>query len=343
MVRAGKGGPGCVSFLRQRFKPRGAADGGDGGDGGDVILEVDPSARTLTFFRHRHTFKATNGQPGRGRQQHGRRGEDCLVPVPPGTLVYEAESSRLLGDLTRPGEQLVVARGGRGGKGNSHFSSSRFRSPRFAQPGEPGSEQRLRLELQLLADVGLVGRPNAGKTTLLTRLTASKAQPAPYPFSTLEPNLGVIADEAREPLVVADIPGLINGAHQGKGLGDRFLRHLQRTRLLIQVVDATQVDPAAPDRVLSSLETEMQAFDPGLLARPRLVVFNKIDLLAPDFPVDALLGNCARTGLPCLAVSAVTGAGLAALRAAVRSTLETLRHEKDNHYPPHPDDHPELG
>lgn len=329
MVQAGKGGPGCVSFFRQRFKPRGAPDGGDGGAGGDVVLQVNPSARTLTFFRHRRTFKATSGQPGRGRQQHGRRGEDCLIPVPPGTLVYAAESGHLLADLTQPGESLLAARGGRGGKGNAHFTSSRMRSPRFAQPGEPGEEFSLRLELRLLADVGLVGRPNAGKTTLLTRLTASRARPGAYPFSTLEPNLGVMAEDDQEPLVLADIPGLISGAHQGRGLGDRFLRHLQRTRVLVHVVDASQVDPADPAAALAPLEAEMRAFDPALLLRPRLIVFNKLDLVPPDWPVAEILRQCQGPHRTCVAVSALTGQGVDELIAALRAACETPCHDSD--------------
>lgn len=340
MVQAGKGGPGCVSFLRQRFKPRGAPDGGDGGAGGDVVLQVDPSARTLTFFRHRRTFKATSGQPGRGSQQHGRRGQDCLVPVPPGTLVYEANSSQLLADLTQPGQRLVIARGGRGGKGNAHFTSSRMRSPRFAQPGEPGEERPLRLELRLLADIGLVGPPNAGKTTLLTRLTASRARPGAYPFSTLEPNLGVMAEDDQEPLVIADIPGLVSGAHQGRGLGDRFLRHLQRTRVLVHVVDASQVDPSDPAAALAPVEEEMRAFDPALPLRPHVIVFNKLDLVPPDWPLAEVLRQCRGRHRTCVAVSALTGKGLGDLTAALRAACETLHHDPDTPPPALPADPP---
>jgi GTP-binding protein len=234
--------------------------------------------------------------------------------------VYDVEMGLLLGDLKGAGDRLVVARGGRGGKGNSHFTSSRLRSPRFAQPGEAGQQRRLRLELAVLADVGFLGLPNAGKTTLLIRLTASKAQPGAYPFSTLEPNLGVLADEEHEPLVLADIPGLIGGAHQGKGLGHQFLRHVKRTRMLLHVLDVSEVDPEDPEAFLRLLEDEIRAFDPNVLAKPRVIVLNKIDLLPPDFPLDRLMAHFRQSGYPCVAVSAHTGEGLTDL-------IETLWRE----------------
>lgn len=317
-VRAGHGGPGCVSFLRARFQPRGRPDGGDGGAGGDVILEVSPSLRTLSHFRRRRVLQAENGGRGQSTDRHGKKGASVIMPVPLGTRVFDADTGRLLKDLMTPGERLVLAKGGRGGKGNAHFTSSRMRSPRFSQPGEPGRERRIHLELQILADVGLMGAPNAGKTTLLKSLTASKARVGAFPFTTLTPQLGVMGPEAeREPLILAEIPGLIVGAHLGKGLGHRFLRHLQRTRLLIQVIDLSAVEPAAPLAPLAMLEEEMRNFDPSLLDKPRLVALNKIDALAPDFPWAEIVLSYENAGWRVFAVSAQTGAGLSPLREAI--------------------------
>jgi len=316
-VRAGNGGPGCVSFLRARFQPRGRPDGGDGGSGGDVILEVSPSLRTLSLFRRRRVLLAENGRRGQSHDRHGKNGAAVIVPVPLGTRVFDADTGRLLADLMIPGERLVLAKGGRGGKGNAHFTSSRMRSPRFAQPGEPGRERRIHLELQILADVGLMGAPNAGKTTLLKALTASKARVGAFPFTTLSPQLGVmVPEDDREPLVLAEIPGLIPGAHLGKGLGHRFLRHLQRTRLLIQVIDLSMVDPAAPLAPLQMLAEEMRAFDPSLLDKPRLVALNKIDALPPDFPRQAVFQAYKKSGRV-FPVSAQTGDGLSPLQEAI--------------------------
>jgi GTPase len=317
-VRAGNGGPGCVSFLRARYQPIGRPDGGDGGAGGDVIFEVSPSLRTLSQFRRRRVLQAENGRRGQSQDRHGKNGATVIVPVPVGTRVFDADSGRLLADLMTPGQRFVLAKGGRGGKGNAHFVSSRMRSPRFAQPGEPGRERQLHLELQILADVGLMGAPNAGKTTLLRALTASKARVGAFPFTTLTPQLGVLPPEDdREPLVLAEIPGLIEGAHLGKGLGHRFLRHLQRTRLLIQVIDVSQVDPTAPLAPLLMLEEEMRNFDPLLLDKPRLVALNKIDALPPDFLWDQILPEYERAGWRVFAVSAQTGEGIAPLREAI--------------------------
>jgi GTP-binding protein len=283
--------------------------------------------RTLALFRRRRLFAAPSGQRGQSRDRHGKNGSPLIIPLPVGTLVYDRDSGRLLGDLRAPGDRLVVAKGGRGGKGNAHFTSSTMRSPRFAQPGEAGQERRLRLELQILADVGLVGFPNAGKTTLLKALTASRARVAPFPFTTLSPQLGVISPEEddREALVLAEIPGLIPGAHLGKGLGHRFLRHLKRTRLLVQVVDASEIEPTHPLTPMQAIETEMGAFDSALLERPRLVVLNKTDLWPPDFPRERVIQAYQDTGRRVIAVSAVTGEGLPELREAIMEEMERLR------------------
>jgi GTPase len=324
-VRAGNGGPGCVSFLRARYQPRGRPDGGDGGAGGDIIFEVSTSLRTLSHFRRRRVLQAENGGRGQSQDRHGKNGNSVIMPVPVGTRVFDADSGRLVADLMIPGERLVLAKGGRGGKGNAHFVSSRLRSPRFAQPGEPGRERRLHLELQILADVGLMGAPNAGKTTLLRALTASKARVGAFPFTTLTPQLGVLPPEDdQEPLILAEIPGLIEGAHLGKGLGHRFLRHLQRTRLLIQVIDLSQVDPTAPLASLLMLEEEMRNFDPLLLDKPRLVAFNKIDALEPDFPLEHVLREFDQAGWRVYAVSAATGAGIPALRGAIWGSFQSV-------------------
>ncbi len=316
-VRAGNGGPGCVSFLRARFQPRGRPDGGNGGSGGDVILEVSPSLRTLSHFRRRRVLQAENGRRGQSQDRHGKNGAPVIVMVPLGTRVFDSDSGRLLADLMTPGERLVLAKGGRGGKGNAHFVSSRMRSPRFSQPGEPGRERRIHLELQILADVGLMGAPNAGKTTLLKALTASKARVGAFPFTTLSPQLGVMPPEDdHEPLILAEIPGLIPGAHLGKGLGHRFLRHLTRTRLLIQVIDVSRVDPAAPLAPLFMLEEEMRNFDPSLLDKPRLVALNKIDALPPDYP-RGQVSQAYEKNWRVFPVSAQTGEGIPALRQAI--------------------------
>ena len=326
-VRAGNGGPGCVSFLRARFQPIGRPDGGHGGDGGDVILETSPRLRTLADFRRRRVFQAENGKRGQRQDRHGKSGETLIIHVPMGTRVFTAEG-RLWRDLVIPGERLVVAKGGRGGKGNAHFTSSRMRSPRFSQPGEPGQERQIHLELQILADVGLVGAPNAGKTSLLKALTASRARVGAFPFTTLTPQLGVLwPHDDRDPLILAEIPGLIAGASLGKGLGHRFLRHLQRTRLLVHVIDLSAVDPTQPLAPLLELEEEFRAFDPKLLDKPRLLALNKIDLLPPDFPREQVLKAYEATGRQCLMVSAAAGLGLTALSDVIWE--EFSRHGHD--------------
>ena len=326
LVQAGHGGAGCISFERLRFKPRGAADGGDGGRGGHVNLVASSSIRTLANFRHRQLFRAQNGQAGRSRLKTGAQGPDLNITVPLGTIVADLDSGQILGDLVEAQDELVVAVGGRGGKGNAHFGSSRLRSPRFSQPGEPGQERRLHLELQVLADVGIIGLPNAGKTTLLTKLTSSKAESSPYPFSTLEPNLGVLQDQEHDPIVVADIPGLIEGAHSGKGLGQRFLRHLKRTRLLLHVVDTSQIDPQQPYEAVDLILAELRAFEPDLLLKKHLVILNKIDLLSQDFPLSLVVAAFTRRGWRCQPLSAASGESVPLLKELLWSDIETFFH-----------------
>jgi GTP-binding protein len=274
IVKAGDGGDGCVAFRREKYVPLGGPAGGDGGNGGDVLLTVDPHLNTLHRFSKRRHFKAENGQHGKGKNQHGATGADIHVPVPPGTVVYDANSEELLGDLTEPGHELVVARGGRGGKGNARFTTSTNQAPRIAEHGEPGQELKLHLELKLLADVGLVGMPNAGKSTLLAAVTAARPKIAPYPFTTLQPNLGVVVLDNNTEFVLADIPGLIEGASDGKGLGHEFLRHVERTRVLIHLLDGLSADPLAD---FDAINQELAAFGHGLAEKPQLVVLNKLD------------------------------------------------------------------
>ncbi len=274
-VRSGKGGDGIVHFHREKYVARGGPDGGDGGRGGDVILEVSPSLNTLVKFRYQRRFIAPDGERGGPNNMTGRSGDDLIIPVPPGTVVYDDDTGELLGDLTEPGQRLVVCRGGRGGRGNARFATPRNQAPRIAEKGEPGQERNLRLELKLIADVGIVGVPNAGKSSFLAAVTNAKPKIADYPFTTLEPNLGVADLDANTSLVLADIPGLVEGAHRGVGLGDAFLRHIQRTKVLIHLLDGLSPDPVAD---YAQINSELALFDPELTRKPMIVALNKIDL-----------------------------------------------------------------
>jgi GTP-binding protein len=273
-VKSGKGGDGMVHFHREKFVPRGGPDGGDGGKGGDVIFEVKSTLNTLASFRQNQKFRAEDGIKGGPSQMSGRYGDDLILYVPPGTVIFDADTGELLGDLTKPGEKLTVLKGGRGGRGNQHFATSRNQVPRTAEKGEPAQEKRVRLELKLIADIGLIGVPNAGKSTLLTVLTNARPKIAPYPFTTLEPNLGVANIDINTTVVLADIPGLIEGASQGAGLGHDFLRHIQRTRVLIHLLDGLSEDPVAD---YSQINSELSLFDPNLAKKPQIVALNKID------------------------------------------------------------------
>ncbi len=273
-VRSGKGGDGVVHFRREKFVPLGGPDGGDGGRGGDVILEVKATLNTLSSFRPNQKFAAEEGKNGGGSQLTGRGGKNLTIHVPPGTVVYDAETGALLGDLVAPGQQLTVCKGGRGGRGNQHFATSRNQAPRTAERGEPHEEKLLRLELKLIADIGIIGLPNAGKSTLLSALTNAKPKIGDYPFTTLEPNLGVARLDDETTVVLADIPGLIEGAHEGAGLGHDFLRHIQRTRVLIHMLDGLSEDPLAD---FTQINNELALFDPNLVKKPQIVALNKID------------------------------------------------------------------
>ncbi len=319
-VRAGAGGDGASTFRREAHVPRGGPDGGDGGRGGSVYLRVDAGQTTLRDFRYKHEFRATPGGRGERSRRHGKAGEDLFLAVPPGTGVLDGETGALLADLVAVGQEAMIARGGRGGLGNTHFATATHQAPKHAQRGEPGEDRTIRLELRLIADVGLVGLPNAGKSTLLAALTAATPKIAAYPFTTLEPNLGVMdlgVDDGRRP-TIADVPGLIEGASSGAGLGHAFLRHVERTRILLHIVDGASRDPRWDHDVIRD---ELRAHDPALLEKPILVAFNKLDLAAAREAWPAFLREARASGLEPLAISADTGEGLDELRAAIARLL----------------------
>jgi GTP-binding protein len=319
-VRSGSGGPGAVSFRREAYVPKGGPDGGDGGRGGDVVLEADPDKTTLLDLQYRQQYRADDGERGRGGEAAGRGAEDLVVRVPVGTLVLDPQDGTALADLDRPGLRWVAAKGGRGGKGNAHFKSSVRQAPRFAQPGEPGEERRLRLELRLLADVGLVGLPNAGKSTLISAISAARPKVADYPFTTLVPHLGVVRVGDRS-FVAADIPGLIEGAAEGAGLGLRFLKHVERCRLLLHLVDLSASDPEGCVRKIDAINRELERFDPGLAAKPQIVVPTKLDVPEARERLPALRAALEARGLEVAPISAATRAGLDELVGAVARRL----------------------
>ncbi len=309
-VRSGKGGDGMMHFRREKYVPRGGPDGGDGGRGGDVVFEVVPTLNTLAAFKRKRRYIAEDGKNGARSNQTGRSAEALIIPVPPGTVVYDADSGELLGDLTEAAPTLVVCRGGRGGRGNARFANAHNQAPRTAEKGEPGQERNLRLELKLIADVGIVGVPNAGKTSLLAAVTNARPKIAAYPFTTLEPNLGVAILDEETTLVLADIPGLVEGAHRGAGLGDRFLRHIQRTRLLIHVLDGLSPDPLAD---YTQINAELALFDPALKDKPQIVAFNKIDLSEAAARWDEIVEKLKERQIEAMPISALARRGLKAL------------------------------
>ena len=317
-VEGGRGGSGVVSFRREKYVPKGGPDGGDGGKGGDVVIEVDSNLSTLQDFRYRTRYRAERGEHGSGNNRTGAEGEDVVLRVPRGTLVRSAETGELLDDLTRPGQRSVVARGGRGGRGNAFFVRATRQAPRHAQEGEPGESRRIRLELKLLADVGLVGSPNAGKSTLLSRVSAARPRIADYPFTTLTPNLGVVAPDAERSFVMADIPGLIEGASEGRGLGVRFLRHIERTRVLCFLIDVLSPDPITE---YEGLKAELRAWSPALLELPRIVAWSKADLADPPSEVAFLDASTTHV------ISSVTGRGLDALANDLWARVQESRRD----------------
>jgi len=330
-VFAGTGGNGSSSFRREKYIPFGGPDGGDGGRGGSVYLEGDSGLNTLVDFRHLRKYKARNGQHGSSRNMTGKSGEDIVIRVPLGTIVSDEESGEHFGDVTGHGQKLLVAKGGKGGLGNVHFKSSTNRAPRQTVPGTPGEERALRLELKVLADVGLLGFPNAGKSTLISAVSAARPKVADYPFTTLYPNLGVVRIDVERSFVIADIPGLIEGAAEGTGLGIQFLKHLQRTRLLLHLVDLAPLAlDVSPVEQVRQLETEMQKFDPGLMEKPRWLVFTKADLLPAEEARDKAELAVAELGwqAPWLLISSVTHAGTDELMQRVSDKLELIEDEQ---------------
>ena len=338
-VKAGDGGRGALSFRREKFVPKGGPDGGNGGKGGSVYLVADPHRNTLVHFRFTPNYEAPRGGGGQGALKTGRDGADLEIPVPVGTLVFvrdpeHPEHVEQLADLTHVGERVLVAKGGRGGLGNAHFATSTNRAPRKTQPGEPGEERQLQLQLKLLADVGLVGFPNAGKSTLISRISAAKPKIAAYPFTTLTPHLGVVSMSGDRSLVVADVPGLIEGASEGHGLGHQFLRHIERTKVLIHLVDVSGASGREPVSDFETIRRELALYNPALLEKPELVAANKIDALDDPSRVAALEAHARELSLPFFRISAVTGEGVPALLEAAWPFVARARDELHPLEPP---------
>ncbi|MGH9674105.1 MAG: GTPase ObgE [Bryobacteraceae bacterium] len=317
LVKAGDGGNGCLAFRREKYVPRGGPSGGDGGRGGDVILRASRHYNTLLHFRYNPEHRAQRGRHGEGSNRKGRDGETIELPVPVGTIVHDASSGEKIHDFTIDGSTFLVARGGRGGRGNARFATSTHRAPTEHEPGRPGEEKRLRLELKLLADAGIVGFPNAGKSTLISRISAARPKIADYPFTTLEPNLGVVMLPDHRSFVVADIPGLIEGAHEGHGLGTRFLRHIERTRLLVHLVDVSQANERDASEDFKIVLRELASFSKELAAKPMLVVAGKIDAMQDSGRKQKLKRIAARRRLPYFEISSVTGQGIEELKRAM--------------------------
>src|SRR5580700_1756697 len=313
-VKAGDGGNGCLAFRREKYVPRGGPSGGDGGRGGDITMVASEHYNTLLHFRFNPEHTAQRGRHGEGSNRSGREGESIELPVPVGTIVYDADSGEVLHDFTQAGDRFLVARGGRGGRGNQHFATPTHQAPTEHEPGKPGDAKHLRLELKLLADVGLVGFPNAGKSTLISRISAAHPKIADYPFTTLEPNLGVVQIENFRSFVVADIPGLIEGAHLGHGLGIQFLRHIERTRLLVHLVDVSDESGREPVEDFETVMKELESFSEDLVAKPMIVVASKMDAAQDPSRVDALRRLAEARGLPFYEISSATGLGIEKLK-----------------------------
>lgn len=325
--QAGDGGDGCSSMRREAHVPRGGPDGGDGGNGGAVYIVATPRKNTLVDFRFHPEFEARRGQHGQGANRTGQDGDDLDIEVPIGTLVYEKHAGdlRLVADLAESGQRVLIAKGGRGGMGNARFATSTNRAPRKTQPGEPGEEKFLRLELKLLADVGLVGFPNAGKSTLISRISAARPKIADYPFTTLTPHLGVVSMSDDRSFVVADVPGLIEGAHAGHGLGHQFLRHIERTKVLVHLVDVSGASGRDPVQDVETINEELRLFDPRVAAKPQIVAANKVDALDEPERLQALERHVMKATLPFFRISAVTGEGVDALLQAVWREISVVR------------------
>lgn len=322
-VKAGNGGHGCVSFRREKFVPKGGPDGGDGGNGGSVVFLADPSKDTLLDFSGKHHWNAPKGQPGMGKKMYGTSGEDLVIPVPPGTLIFDADHDILLADLDTPGRSVVIAKGGRGGKGNWHFRSSTNQAPRYAEPGTDGQERAIRLELKLIADVGLVGMPNAGKSTLLRAISAARPKVADYPFTTLDPQLGIVELPGFRRMVVADIPGLIEGAQHGAGLGHAFLRHIERTKSIVHLLDLYPMDGSDPAENYRTIRRELEAFSPALANKREVIAANKMDLATDDQALEHLMAE-----LPDKEIFPISGASHQGLDSLLETLWRVVQEEK---------------
>lgn len=324
-VKAGDGGRGCISFRREKYVPKGGPDGGDGGKGGHAILLAKEGLGSLIDFRYKRSYKAKSGNHGKGKKQHGKDGEDLIIPVPLGTLVRDDDTDELLKDFTFPGEQLIVAKGGLGGRGNASFTSSTRQAPRFAQKGQEGEERWIKLELKLLADVGIVGLPNSGKSTLISAISAAKPKIANYPFTTLNPCLGVVRYSDYQSFVVADIPGLIEGAHQGSGLGTTFLRHIERTRILIHLIDGSNNAFLDPVNAFKVVNNELTLHNPALTDKPQLIAINKMDLPESRENYPGIKKDFGNLHLKIYPISAATGEGVELLMNQVVSQLSQIK------------------
>ncbi|HHN66406.1 MAG TPA: GTPase ObgE [Nitrospirae bacterium] len=323
-VKAGDGGRGCVSFRREKFIPRGGPDGGDGGRGGHVIIEADPQLYTLLDHKYRKTYKAKNGQHGMGKKMHGRDGEDLVIRVPVGTVVKDALTGEVMADLDRAGSRVIVARGGKGGLGNAHFATPTRQAPRYAQPGQKGEERDIILELKLIADVGLVGLPNAGKSTFISKVSAARPKIADYPFTTLRPYLGVVKIDDLKSFVVADIPGLIKDAHKGAGLGYQFLRHIERTKILLHLVDVSDLTAGDPVENLEQVTQELRLYNEDLLRRPQIIAATKMDIANKE-KLKRLEEYCEEKGLRLYKISSLTGEGIRDLLLFIAEIVEQQR------------------
>lgn len=328
-IKSGKGGDGHVSFRRELYVPNGGPDGGDGGRGGDIIFEVDEGLNTLTEFRHNRKYAAEPGEEGNKKNQHGKDGQSLVIKVPLGTVIKDDETDKVIADMSEAGMRKVILKGGRGGKGNQHYATATMQAPKYAQPGQKSMELWVRLELKVIADVGLVGYPNVGKSTLLSRVTNAKPKIANYHFTTLNPNLGVVDLDGSKGFVIADIPGLIEGAAEGVGLGHEFLRHIERTKVIIHMVDAASTEGRDPIEDINKINAELAAYNPELLKRPQVIAANKIDAIyeGDESPVDAIKAEFEPKGIKVFSISAVSGKGLKELLYAVNSLLENMDSE----------------
>ena len=324
-IKSGDGGRGCVSFRREKYVPRGGPNGGDGGNGGDVVMIAKRNMSSLLDHRYQQHYRAKRGEHGRGKDQHGKNAEDLYIPVPLGTIIKDQETGEVLGDLTEDSETLVVANGGKGGKGNARFVTSTNQAPKNAEPGGEGEEKTLLLELKLLADVGIIGFPNAGKSTLISRISAARPKIADYPFTTLVPNLGVVSYGDGATFVVADIPGLIEGAHEGAGLGIQFLRHIERTKILVHMIDLSPITNRDPVEDYETMNNELRSYSEELYGKPQIVAANKIDITEASERLSGLKEYCEKKGITLFPISSATGEGLEELKWGIVKLLENIR------------------